>query len=368
MKTNYWLKVLCTVLTLILLTGCWDSRDINNRSMPVIMGVTKEEELFHVYFIIPVSVVSEQRNLAKVDGKGITVIDAIEQVRKKIETTIDLEHIDFIVIDEELGKQGIEKIINTFMRMRDMPATPAVAFIDEDMNEYMELMISNFEEVGTPIFGFLEKQVGWDIYDPEVSLWEVYRGINSYTTDIAVPLIGSNRDLTMDYLGASVLKNGRIVDTIDSIEVMIMNLLKNEEVIKTFVTIDDTTNVELVDRTVNYDYNKNGEEIDLTIKLEFVVIVAEAEDDLTDKDIKRMFEEKTERDTLQLVQKLQEQQVDILGISNRLRTSYTNAELKTFLEEVYPNINVNVEVEAVIENNGKLRNLNKDDFKDWEEE
>lgn len=368
MKSKYWLKLLCTLFTLIILSGCWDSRDINYRSMPIMMGVTKEEDLFHVYFIIPVSVVSEQRNLAKVEGKGATVIDATEQIRKKIETTLDFEHIDFIVIDEKLGEEGVEKIINTFMRMRDMPASPAVAFIDEDMNKYMEMMISNFEEVGTPIFGFLEKQVGWDIYDPEVSLWELYRGINSYTTDIAVPLIGSNKDLTMDYLGASVLKNGKIVDTISSIEVMIMNLLDNEKVIKTFVTIDDTTNVELVDREVNYDYNKKGEEIDLTIKLEFVLIVAEAEDDLTDQEIKQKFEDKIKRETLQLVQKLQEQQVDILGISNRLRTRYTNAELKNFVNEIYPNINVNVEVEAVIENNGKIRNLNNDNYKDWEKD
>ena len=41
------------------------------------------------------------------------------------------------------------------------------------------------------------------------------------------------------------------------------------------VTIDDTTNVELVERDVKYDYTVNGENIDLTIKLEFVVIVAE---------------------------------------------------------------------------------------------
>ncbi|WP_419892938.1 Ger(x)C family spore germination protein [Oceanobacillus kimchii] len=368
MKYNYWIKILSTLFILMLLSGCWDSRDINYRSMPIMMGVTKEEELYHVYYIIPVSVVSEQRNLAKVDGKGKTLVDAIEQIRKKIETTIDSEHIDFIVIDEKLGEEGVENIINTFMRMRDMPATPSVAFIKEDMNEYFELMISNFEEVGTPIFGFLEKQVGWDIYDPEVSLWEVYRGIHSHTSDIAIPLIGSNQDLTMDYLGASILKNGQIVDRISSVEVMIMNLLSDENVIKTFVTIDDTTNVELVERDVKYDYTVNGENIDLTIKLEFVVIVAEADDHLTDQDIQRMFEEKMKNVTLQLVQKLQEKQVDILGISDRLRKNYTNSELKNFLNELYPNINVNVEVEAVIENNGKIRNLNNDDFKDWEED
>lgn len=47
------------------------------------MGLTKDEELFHVYLIIPVSVISEQRNLAKVEGKGVTILDAVEQLKKK---------------------------------------------------------------------------------------------------------------------------------------------------------------------------------------------------------------------------------------------------------------------------------------------
>lgn len=369
MKRNDWKKILILLLSLIFLSGCWDSRDINYRSTPILMGLTKDEDLFHVYLIIPVSVVSEQRNLAKVDGKGITIVDAIEQLKKKIETTIDLEHIGFIVLDEELGKEGIGKIINTFMRMRDVPGTPAIAFTKEDMNTYIDQMIDTFQKVGVPIFGFLEKQTGWEIYTPEVILWEVYRGIHSYTSDISIPLISSNKNLEMDYFGASVLKDGKIVETLDSIEVMLMNLLNNEEnVIKTFVTIDDTTNVELVERDVEYDYKFRGDEVDLTIRLEFVLIVSEAEDHLNDDKIQKMFEEKMKKDTLKLVKKLQDKHADVLGISNRIRKNYTNAELKNFLEEIYPNININVDVEAVIENNGKLRNLNNDDFEDWDKE
>ncbi|WP_339284351.1 Ger(x)C family spore germination protein [Oceanobacillus sp. FSL K6-3682] len=369
MKRNDWKKILILLLSLIFLSGCWDSRDINYRSTPILMGLTKDEDLFHVYLIIPVSVVSEQRNLAKVDGKGITIVDALEQLKKKIETTIDLEHIGFIVLDEELGKEGIGKIINTFMRMRDVPGTPAIAFTKEDMNTYIDQMIDTFQKVGVPIFGFLEKQTGREIYTPEVILWEVYRGIHSYTSDISIPLISSNKNLEMDYFGASVLKDGKIVETLDSIEVMLMNLLNNEEnVIKTFVTIDDTTNVELVERDVEYDYKFRGDEVDLTIRLEFVLIVSEAEDHLNDDKIQKMFEEKMKKDTLKLVKKLQGKHADVLGISNRIRKNYTNAELKNFLEEIYPNININVDVEAVIENNGKLRNLNNDDFEDWDKE
>lgn len=366
MKHNYWKKIVLSLMLLVFLSGCWDARDINYRSMPILMGVTKDEELFHVYMIIPVSVISEQRNLAKVDAKGITIVDAIEEIKKKIETTIDLEHISYIVIDEELGKEGIEKITKTFMRMRDMPSTPSIAFVQEDMNTYIETMISTFEEVGVPIFGFLEKQTGWEIYSPEVSLWEVYRGIYSYTTDIAIPIISSNRDLATGYLGAAVLKKGKIVDTLTSIEVMLMNLLNNEDIIKTFVNIDNTTNVELIERNVEYDYNFKGEEIDLMIYLEFIMIVSEADDDLTMKDIQKMFEEKISKDTLGMIKKLQDKHVDVLGIGNRIRKNYTNAELKKFLDEVYPDINVDVDVKATIENNGKIRNLNDDDFENWD--
>ncbi|MDM8099930.1 MULTISPECIES: Ger(x)C family spore germination protein [Oceanobacillus] len=369
MKRNYWIKIIISFVLLALLSGCWDSRDINYRSTPILMGVTKDEDLYHVYLIIPVSVVSEQRNLAKVDGKGATIVDAIEQIKKKIETTIDLEHIGFVVLGEELGREGIGKIINTFMRMRDMPATPTVAFTKEDMDTYIDQMINTFQKVGVPIFGFLEKQTGWEIYSPEVSLWQVYRGIHSYTSDIAVPIISSNENLEMDYFGASVLKNGKIVETLDDLEVLLMNLLNNEEnVIKTFITIDETTDVELVEREVEYDYKYNDDEIDLTIKLEFVMIVAEAEDHLDDEDIQKKFEEKVEKDTLQLVKKLQDKHADVLGISNRIRKNYTHNELKNFLNETYPNINVKVEVEAVIENNGKIRNLNNDDFEDWDKQ
>lgn len=50
------------------------------------------------------------------------------------------------------------------------------------------------------------------------------------------------------------------------------------------------------------------------------------------------------------------------------KKNYTHNELKNFLNETYPNINVKVEVEAVIENNGKIRNLNNDDFEDWDKQ
>ncbi|WP_461671241.1 Ger(x)C family spore germination protein, partial [Mycobacterium tuberculosis] len=84
------------LLLSLLLGGCWDNKDINHRSLPIVMGISKREGQYQVILQVPEP--SESRaKLRVIQGKGTTINEVVDHLSTNMESQIDLLHLKLIL-------------------------------------------------------------------------------------------------------------------------------------------------------------------------------------------------------------------------------------------------------------------------------
>ncbi|MGE7636967.1 hypothetical protein [Peribacillus frigoritolerans] len=95
----------------------------------------------------------------------------------------------------------MEEPINTFMRIREISSKTIIAICDDNIDTFFLTLKKNLEK-GINLYDFFEKYAGWT---PQISLtrlWHVYRALNSYTQNVAIPMVrsGENTPVHMQVL------------------------------------------------------------------------------------------------------------------------------------------------------------------------
>ena len=107
------------VVLVPLLAGCWDNKDINHRSLPVIMGISlTEENQYKVFLDIPAA--NETSTVNIVSDTGDTINEIIDHMSMNMETQVDLLHLKIVIVDKNFASKGMEDIISAFNRSRDI--------------------------------------------------------------------------------------------------------------------------------------------------------------------------------------------------------------------------------------------------------
>jgi len=116
---------LAVILCTLLLTGCWDRREINDIGIVVALGLDKDDKTGNI--IVTCQVV--RPGALKKDGggepsspveiittKGTTVAEAIKNISEQFDRIAFFAHVKVLVISEQLAKEGLLPILDFFMR------------------------------------------------------------------------------------------------------------------------------------------------------------------------------------------------------------------------------------------------------------
>lgn len=111
--------ILCLMVSLISLTGCWDYKDTNN--LMIVAGVAidlNEDDTYHLTAeIIKVSSGKDNKiESKKVDADGKTLFDAVRNMILISGRQLYWSHAKIIIISEDVAKKGVEPIVDLFMR------------------------------------------------------------------------------------------------------------------------------------------------------------------------------------------------------------------------------------------------------------
>lgn len=116
------------ILCCLLLTGCWDSLEIEKRTLAVSIAVDQDEEGYLVSLQVP-----NPRKIAGggeaggggeggpeaieiLQGRGKTVSEAIKEIQRKSNLPIFFGHTQTLLVGEDLARAGINPIIDFFRR------------------------------------------------------------------------------------------------------------------------------------------------------------------------------------------------------------------------------------------------------------
>ncbi|MBP2001882.1 spore germination protein KC [Paenibacillus shirakamiensis] len=130
-----YVRVLLTLGLLVLITGCWDSIELNRRA--VVSGVAmdiipgKEERIKATLQVIVADEISGKTSrggtpVSVYEGEGKTIFEAVRNTSRKVPRYLSLGHISAIVISEDLARHGIRDLLDFLERDAQVRSTSLV--------------------------------------------------------------------------------------------------------------------------------------------------------------------------------------------------------------------------------------------------
>ncbi|MFC7391464.1 Ger(x)C family spore germination protein [Scopulibacillus cellulosilyticus] len=344
-------KFMAVFISLFILSGCWDNKDIDKRVLPLVMGISKKNtEGYKVTLQIPIPEQNGQISRV-VTGQGGTVASVLGKIRVNSEYAVDYSHIGLIIINKKLGtnQQEMKGIIKFLMKSGEVPTKAMVAITDDNINNVLTNINKRLGINATSLFDYFNKGAGWA---PEISrtpIWEVYQSLFSYTKDIAVPVVRSGKNTVLRYDGSAILKNGEIIGKISPDETQIYNIFQNQGASGKTETFDFTS-VMVSDSSLQHKLLMKENKPSLSFHLNLGITILEKKEGLNDKKVKEKLEKVIENRFYNMLKQSQKKKIDLFGFGQYFRNQIPYNELKDWRTKYYPNLNVDFKVNAYLEN------------------
>lgn len=351
-KKRLYSMIIATFIMLFL-TGCWDNRDIDHRMLPVALGVSKIDNDYQVVITIP-EPRGETLKSKILSAKEETIAKALDTISRNMERRVDLLHVKLVLIERGAAEEGVKDIIAGFMRSREVSPKALVAFCDEDISVFFSRIKDSIGADGSTVSNFFEKNAGWD---PEIALtrvWQVYRGIHSFTHDVAIPLIRSGERFEIEQVGSAMVKNGKMVGEISSGDTLLYNIFLGKSSSGEIEVMDNAT-VRIVSNSIRNTSEMIGEQPTLKSNIKLKVVLLETRGNPSTNEIKKELNQLLTERFKKLIRNTQDNKVDILGIGQFFRNKLTRKELSKWRTNYYPQLKIDVQLKVHIQNEGYLK-------------
>ncbi|MEC0255625.1 Ger(x)C family spore germination protein [Paenibacillus lautus] len=338
-----------------LLTGCWDIKDINHRSLPVIMGISlTEENQYKVFLDIPATNDTSTVNI--VSDTGDTINEIIDHISMNMETQVDLLHLKIVIVDKKFARNGMEDIISAFNRSRDISSKTLFAISDQGLDQFFSDMAAKSEHSGNIVYDFFEKNAGWNPQLADTRVWQMFRSIHSYTHDVIVPIIRSGKSTSIECMGSAIIKNGRMTGRIGPDETLVANAFYGKSAFGKVEVMESATVQIISNRLTHHSWMQDGKPY-LRSHLRLKVTILDSKGHPTEGQITEKLEELLTLRLNQMFQETQNEQADILALGQFFRNHLTREQLRDWRTTYYPNLDFKLRVTTVIENRGNLKDL-----------
>lgn len=369
--------VLLLIIPIILLTGCWDMVEINQRTYPYSFGVDlikDEPENLSLTITYP-NIKALGKNPSQEDktyvlnAKGSSIYSAARKLSSEIRGSFYFKHLRVLVLGEEIAKD--KKIVNEIMDglMRDYIINKRILItvVKDGAEKLLETVPNNQQQEfaeGT-LFGLLLNVQNSTYFTPE-HLSDFIDSMDKQGASI-VPLLLEEKG-TIKALGGGVFKDYELVGYINGQENEAMAIL--DGVAKTIVIDVDykgdvitlnassvKSNKKLVpkEETLMIKYNIHIEGSIQEYKISEAGPMLSTMDKLNE--VEKAIEEKVKMDLENVIQLLQKDlEADALGVGEYLRKYHPKLweTVKEDWDNIFSDIEIEVEVKVDIRRSGLI--------------
>lgn len=115
------LKLILLILLIIPLSSCWDITELSDIQIISAIGIDKVEDKYEV----SIQIVKKYEFKPSPRGEspyivyselGDTIPHAYDLISKKVPSELYVGHVQYIIISEDIGKEGIDKFLDVFVR------------------------------------------------------------------------------------------------------------------------------------------------------------------------------------------------------------------------------------------------------------
>lgn len=344
MKRNNRFKLFIVLTALTLLCGCWDVKEINLRTPPLLIGIAKEnDDEYRVTLYVPITQRGKTASRI-VTGKGNSIFNILQQMQTNSDDALDYSQVQFILIQNNLAENEEEmgKLVRLLMEMEQLPSKALVAITDEGI----EKMLSNIDKVTGAQIISIHEFFNKGEWAPEVSstrILELYGSLYSYTKDINVPIVISGKDTVLRFEGSAFFKKEKMVGRINPKENLLVNLFHHRNATGEIESLGSADMI-VKNSSLHIKSSMKKDEPLVSCDLKLKIQVMERKVGVTDKQIQEELEQLIEKQFNKIFEQAQENKSDIFGFGQHFRNRIPYQELKNWREEYYPKLKVNFQV------------------------
>ncbi|RKN85610.1 Ger(x)C family spore germination protein [Paenibacillus ginsengarvi] len=336
------LVVLLSVAVL-LSAGCWDRREIEERTSVVAIAIDKSNEqpgmiLLTVQIPIPIRIAGSGLGSGGGGGKqavktmsatGVTVVDAFQNLQKRLNQELFYGHTRIIAIGEEVAKAGISQILDPFRRD---PQIRRLLWPIVVQGEGRKLLTATpaLEQIPTVFIMTLIENGARSGRIPDINLGDFYIDLTTGSREPYLNYVQVNKD-DIKWSGVALFLDDRMIGTLDERETWrVMRVREKKDggsiafPYKGNPAHLATINTEFVRSSKKVTFQNGNPVVRITIKIEGNLLEKTFQADLKDPQTIRQIEQDAvrylEENTAKLVHKLQKQyKTDALGIGSYIK-------------------------------------------------
>ncbi|OPJ59659.1 Ger(x)C family spore germination protein [Clostridium oryzae] len=377
---------LSVVLCCIFCTGCWDRIELNNIGIAYAVAVNrgKKNKISCTVQIVKPDVLKKKSTKLPVQyfsAQGETIEEAIRNIEINLDRKIIFSQSKVIVIDEQIAKEGLWRLLDFFKRNYKARNTTWILIAkNHNTEETIEISSGLSSIQGVYIDTMLELNEN-DLNGTSVNLMEYYRkllsaGINPITGAIEVirqsEVSGvddyENDNLVLELSGTAVFKKDKLAGYLNKSETRGLNWLLGNKGTGFF----KNSSIDKSKKVVNFILRKLKTKIKPNIKNGVVVfdIFVNATSDITSisdnidisdtkviAELEKMQQKRIEKEINGALVKLQKVlRSDVVGFGGILSKKYPEfwKKYERDWEKIFPDVMCSVNVKARINKSGLI--------------
>lgn len=230
MKAYKAFTLVMVICSCILLSGCWDSIEINKRAFVLGMGMDKAEEnnKYITYEIAIPTQISKgaQEESNKIGGsstrdftkKGSNIVEADVAISESIDKTVDLQHMQLFVIGKSVAQEGITNNIDFLFRSPQVRRRAKVVYYAGNLADFFKVEPKTTKSPSVFVSGILDNN-GRFIHSIPVST-EISK-LSEYIRenyDFILPKVNKVDD-ELNVSGAGAFRDGKLVCDVEKEEI-----------------------------------------------------------------------------------------------------------------------------------------------------
>lgn len=380
---NLYYKILCIIILLFLLTGCWDFEDLNQKSILISVGVDKVDN--EIQFVTEIASLTsiltggkEEKamtgNVYYTTSYGKNFEEARLHLNRAIPFPLFLGATRVVVFGKNFAKDSIEPYLNRIDRIYDYRKTLLPVVSRDKPEDIFKIDVDKDISVG-----FLIEDI---LYHLKTKGTALYPNVGEILSDLAfgnigflLPYVGLN-EKAVEYLGLAVFKDAKLIDVI-SIEDTdgVLYLLSRKPTFTEIIMCPKVgpnnafsfkVNIQKRNFKTNYDKENENIIIDINLELAAELIYQYYSQNFSDKCIKELekaISQKVENEISNMIKKSQnDYKCDIFAFAKHFKSQNSKIYNEINWGDEYIKAKINVDVKTRIINLGNINNTKKKIF------
>ena len=378
--------IIITLFILLISSGCYNYKEINDMAIVSSIGIDKDNK--NDKYIVSAQIMnskesenSEDSQITVYTKEGDTVHEALRNITLKSPRKLYGNHLSKIVLSEEVAKEGIDNILDTFNRVTEVRNEFIITIVKEDKAsdvlkvltttesipaEYVKLSLKIADETSgltyaTKLDEFISLYLKKGI-DPVVPVLKIDKKEKKGTTINNITTTNPISKIVIEDL--AVTNKGKLETYLKNEEVIGYNFLRNQ-IQKMIIPVkcDDENNYAsisiLKNKTKNNATKKDNKYIiNFNINSEAIITEYNCKKDLTDEKVIKELEKDTEKKIKRYIKKSLNKQKEtkgkFLGLERIIYLDYPKYKNEDY--SVKYNVNVNLVRKGEIRNSVKGEN------------